>query len=71
MSPIKLATSRIYLQKKLNEMKEHLRFPVERQSIANNVVRCITGKDELSGGLLITRLLSAEALKKIAERAIG
>lgn len=69
VSPYSLATSGIYTQTELEELRDHLMFPAERPAILNSVARGITGRHTIMQGGSISNLLDEEALHKIVDSA--
>jgi len=66
ISPGALATSEIYSQEDLEELKDHIMFPAERPIILNIVARGIIGQSTLLYGGSISNLIDEASVEKIA-----
>lgn len=62
-----LATSGIYTQKDLDELRNHIMFPAERPAILNSVARGIVGEPTIAQGGPLSNLLDDETIHKIIE----
>lgn len=69
ISPKKLATSGIYSQQDIDNLREHILFPAEKQSMIHNVLQSITGKQTLHGDMSIYNVLNEKTLEKITTNA--
>jgi len=65
-SPGALATSGIYSQEDLEELKDHIMFPAERPAVLNTVARGIMGQSTLLYGGSISNLIDEASVEKIA-----
>jgi len=66
ISPGALATSGIYSQVDLEELKDHIMFPAERPSLLNTVARSIMGRASVLHGGSLSHLLDEASIEKIA-----
>ncbi|XP_076660708.1 uncharacterized protein LOC143364080 [Halictus rubicundus] len=67
VNPSNLATSGIYTQGDLNDLRDHIMFPAEKSAILNSVAQSITGKTLPDGSISIMDMINEETLNKIAE----
>ncbi|XP_076660811.1 E3 SUMO-protein ligase ZBED1-like [Halictus rubicundus] len=67
VNPSNLATSGIYTQSDLNNLKDDIMFPAEKSAVLNSVARSITGKTLPDGSISIMNMINEETLDKIAE----
>ena len=67
ISPGALATSGIYSEKDLNELRNHIMFPAERPAMLNSLARGIMGNPTaMLGGGSFANLLDEASVEKIA-----
>jgi len=66
ISPGSLATSGIYTETDLNDLRDHIIFPAERPAVLNTVARGIMGKTISLQGGSISNLLDKNTIEKIA-----
>lgn len=66
-NPHNLATSGIYTQQDLDELRDHIMFPAERPAILNSVARGISGQPTVTQGGSISNLLDENSIKKIIQ----
>ena len=64
-----LATSGIYTQNDLNNIRDHIMFPAERTAVLNTFARTITGHPTLHQGASLMNLLDEETLEKLSASA--
>ncbi|XP_076384513.1 uncharacterized protein LOC143263387 [Megalopta genalis] len=69
INPLNLATSGIYTQKDLNNLRDHIMFPAEKAAIINSMARTMTGKNIPSGTLSLMDMINEDTLNQIAENA--
>lgn len=69
VSPGALATSGIYTDKDLEELRDHIMFPAERPSVLNTVARGIMGQPSVLHGGSLSNLLDEASIEKIATSA--
>jgi len=66
ISPGSLATSGIYTQTDLDDLKNHIMFPAERPALLNTVARSIMGEATVMYGGSFANLLDKSSIEKIA-----
>lgn len=66
VSPGSVATSGIYSENDLEDLKDHIMFPAERPAVLNTIARGIMGRPTSLQGGSITNLLDKDAIEKIA-----
>lgn len=66
ISPGALATSGIYSQNDLDELKDHIMFPAERPAVLNTVARGIMGHSTILHGGSLANLIDEASIEKIA-----
>ncbi|XP_070512818.1 uncharacterized protein [Cardiocondyla obscurior] len=66
VSPGSLATSGIYTQTDLDDLKNHIMFPAERPAILNTLARGIMGEPTLIQGGSISNLIDKASIERIA-----
>lgn len=66
-NPQTLATSGIYTQKDLDDLRDHIMFPAERPAILNSVARGIAGQPTITQGGTIANLIDEQTINKIIE----
>lgn len=64
-----LATSGIYTEQEINELRERIMFPVERGAILNDIAREMRGEPVADRDGSIMRLLDEDTVLRIAESA--
>ncbi|XP_076298672.1 uncharacterized protein LOC143217882 [Lasioglossum baleicum] len=69
VNPSKLATSGIYTQNDLNDLRDHIMFPAEKSAVLNSVARSMTGKNIPANSISIMGMMNEETLNEIAESA--
>ncbi|KYN05855.1 hypothetical protein ALC62_03208 [Cyphomyrmex costatus] len=69
ISPGALATSGIYSQSDLEELKDHIMFPAERPAILNTVARGILGQTTVLNGGSLSNLIDEASIERIAASA--
>ncbi|XP_071577514.1 uncharacterized protein [Temnothorax nylanderi] len=65
-SPGALATSGIYTQKDLEDLKDHIMFPAERPAVLNTVARGVMGESTVLSGGSFANLIDEASIEKIA-----
>lgn len=65
VSPGALATTGIYTQNDLDELRDHIMFPAERPAVLNTVVRGVMGQSTFMQGGSIANLMDEASIKKI------
>lgn len=65
VSPGALATTGIYTQNDLDELRDHIMFPAERPAVLNTVVRGVMGQSTLMHGGSISNLMDEASIQKI------
>jgi len=65
--PGSLATSGIYTNIELENLREHIMFPAEKNGILNTMARGAKGEPTLSQGISFSHLLDENTLQKITE----
>ncbi|KMQ88976.1 hypothetical protein RF55_11456 [Lasius niger] len=66
VSPGSLATSGIYTENDLKDLRDHIMFPAERPAVLNTIARGIMGRPISLQGGSISNLLDVNAIEKIA-----
>jgi len=66
ISPGALATSGIYSQSDLEELKDHIMFPAERPAILNTIARGILGQPTVFNGGSLSNLIDEASIERIA-----
>ncbi|KYN12084.1 hypothetical protein ALC57_15751 [Trachymyrmex cornetzi] len=66
ISPGALATSGIYSQTDLEELKDHIMFPAERPAILNTMARGILGHSTVMNGGSLSNLIDEASIERIA-----
>ncbi|XP_071632788.1 uncharacterized protein [Temnothorax longispinosus] len=66
VNPGALATSGIYTQKDLEDLKDHIMFPAERPAVLNTIARGLMGQSTVLHGGSISNLFDEASIKKIA-----
>ncbi|XP_076384553.1 uncharacterized protein LOC143263569 [Megalopta genalis] len=66
VSPSNLANEGIYSQEDLNQLKEHIMFPIERSSIIDSLAQGASGRSFIRDTVQISNLLDEQTLEKIA-----
>lgn len=66
INPGALATSGIYSQDDLEELKDHIMFPAERPAVLNTVARGVMGRSATLYGGSISNLLDEASIERIA-----
>ena len=66
-----LATSGIYSQSDLGQLRDHIMFPAEKPMILNSLAREITGHPTINQGISLTNIFNEDVIDKIAESAWG
>ncbi|KYN15178.1 hypothetical protein ALC57_12607 [Trachymyrmex cornetzi] len=66
ISPGALATSGIYSQTDLEELKDHIMFPAERPAILNTMTRGILGHSTVMNGGSLSNLIDEASIERIA-----
>ena len=66
VSPGSLATSGIYTETDLEELRDHIMFPAERPAVLNTVARGVMGRSTSLQEGSISNLLDKNAIEKIA-----
>jgi hypothetical protein len=69
ISPGALATSGIYSQSDLDDLKDHIMFPAERPAVLNTIARGIMGQPTTLHGGSLSYLMDEESITKIATSA--
>lgn len=69
VNPENLATSGIYTEKDIKDLRERIMFPVEKPAVLNDLARKMHGQPIAGNGRSIFRLLDEEVVEKIAESA--
>lgn len=69
ISPGALATSGIYSESDLEELKDHIMFPAERPAVLNTVARGVMGRPTTLNGGSISNLIDEASIEKIAVSA--
>ncbi|KAM0728880.1 hypothetical protein ACS0PU_004234 [Formica fusca] len=69
INPRSLATSGIYSEGELKDLRDHIMFPVERPSVLNTVARGVMGRSTSLQGGSISNLLDEASMEKIAASA--
>ena len=67
VQPGSLATSGIYTEEDLNNLRDHIMFPAERTAVLNTIARGVSGQPTLHQGISLTNLLDEESLNKIVD----
>lgn len=65
VSPGALATSGIYTQNDLDELRDHIMFPAERPAVLNTVVRGVMGQSTIMQGGSIANLVDEASIHRI------
>lgn len=65
-APKALAVGGIYTEADLNDLRDHLMFPLEKSSVLNNVAMGMTGKSIQGKGISINQFLDPETLEALA-----
>lgn len=65
-SPGSLATSGIYTENDLEELRDHIMFPAERPAVLNSLARSVMGRTSPIQGGSISNLLDKSIIEKIA-----
>ncbi|XP_076669653.1 uncharacterized protein LOC143369499 [Andrena cerasifolii] len=68
-SPSDLATSGIYTQKELENLRDHIMFPAEKAAVLNTLARGISAKNIPAGSISIMGILDEETITTLAENA--
>ena len=66
LSPGSLATSGIYTENDLEELRDHIMFPAERPAVLNSVPRGVMGRPAPIQGGSLSNLLDRNVVEKIA-----
>lgn len=66
ISPGALATSGIYSQSDLEDLKDHIMFPAERPAVLNTVARGVMGRSTHLHGGSLSNLIDEASIEKIA-----
>jgi len=67
--PESLAASGIYTSRDLENLRDHIMFPVEKTGILNTVARGVKGEPILIQGISLSHLMDENTLQKITESA--
>lgn len=67
LSPDKLATSGIYSEGDIEELRDHIMFPAEKPALLNNIARGVSGQGFNADSISMYNLLDEKTLKKIVE----
>ncbi|XP_070151073.1 uncharacterized protein [Polyergus mexicanus] len=65
LAPKSLATSGIYSQQDLDELRDHIMFPAEKNAVLHTIARGFTGQTIQSDTVSLQNLLDENALNKI------
>ena len=65
--PGSLAASGIYMESDLENLRDHIMFPAEKNGILNTMARGIRGEPIISQGISLSHLLDETSLQKITE----
>lgn len=65
ISPGALATSGIYTQAELDQLRDHIMFPAERPAVLNTVARGVMGQSTSMNGGSISNLIDEASIEKI------
>ncbi|OXU16467.1 hypothetical protein TSAR_008252 [Trichomalopsis sarcophagae] len=61
-----IAVSGIYNEANLQDLRDHIMFPLEKSSVLNNVAMGMTGKNIQGKGISINQFLDSEVLESLA-----
>lgn len=67
--PVDLANSGIYSSKDLENLRDHINFPLEKPALLNSLVRGMTGKATVNQGGSLVNLFNQEEMEKLAQGA--
>lgn len=67
LTPGKLATSGIYSEADIEELRDHIMFPAERPALLNTIARGMSGQQIPDGSISMYGLLDEKTLTKIVE----
>lgn len=70
LAPKSLATSGIYTQQDLDDLRDHIMFPAERSAVLHTIARGFTGQIIPKDTLSLQNMLDEDALNKIYESTI-
>ncbi|KAK2578446.1 hypothetical protein KPH14_012586 [Odynerus spinipes] len=71
LTPGSLASSGIYTEKEIEELREHIMFPVEKSAVLNTFARGYTGQDIDQETMSLYHLMDEQTLDKIAQSTMG
>ncbi|XP_076618874.1 uncharacterized protein LOC143340594 [Colletes latitarsis] len=69
IDPKNLANGGIYSHEDLENLKEHIMFPIERGAIVSSLAQGATGRQYTPGAISMFNLIDEESLEKIAKSA--
>ena len=67
--PVDLANSGIYTTKDLENLRDHINFPLEKPALLNTIARGMIGKATVNQGGSLVNLFNQEEMEKLAEGA--
>lgn len=67
LTPGKLATSGIYSESDIEELRDHIMFPAERPALLNTIARGMSGQQIPDGSISMYNLLDEQTLTRIVE----
>ena len=71
LAPKSLATSGIYTQADLDNLRDHIMFPAEKSAVLHTIARGFTGQEIQSDTVSLRNLLDEESLNKIYNNTLA
>lgn len=71
LTPTSLATSGIYTQSELQQLRDHIMFPAEKPAIVHEMARGVTNSGLSPNSISFDGLLDEHSLEKIAKSTMG